>query len=86
MALAANEVSKLRASNSLPKALSRLVATVTESGGVGNSSHYLMHEGIANKLVDRLVNGGIFTVDERTTFMEQFVDAPQPFFDKAESR
>ena len=84
MALAANEVPKLPASNSLPKALSRLIGAVTESGGAGNSSRYLMHEGIANKLMDRLVNGGIVTADDRTAFMEQFVDAPQPFFDKEE--
>lgn len=44
-----------------------------------------MHAGIANKLVDRLVNGGVLSADERTTFMGQFVDAPEPFFDLEET-
>ena len=45
-----------------------------------------MHKGIASKLVERLVNGGILTDEQRTAFMGSFVDAPDPFFDKAESK
>ena len=45
-----------------------------------------MHEGIASKLVDRLVNGGILTAEQRTAFMDAFVDAPDPFFDKENRR
>ena len=86
MALSANDVANLPSGNDMPKALSRLVGQVIDAGGAGNSSRFLMHEGIASKLVDRLVNGGILTAEQRTAFMDAFVDAPDPFFDKAESK
>ena len=84
--MAANDVANLPSGNDMPKALTRLVGQVIDAGGAGNSSRFLMHEGIASKLVDRLVNGGILTTEQRTAFMGVFVEAPDPFFDKAESK
>ena len=86
MALAANDVANLPSGNDMPKALTRLVGQVIDAGGAGNSSRFLMHEGIASKLVDRLVNGGILTAEQSTAFMDAFADAPDPFFDKEESK
>ena len=85
MALSANVISEITAKAELPNALARLLVSVTESGGEGHSSQYLMHQGIAQKLIDRLVHGGVITSEQRSTFMTQFVDAPEPFFAIAET-
>ena len=85
IALAANQLTHLPNGNDVPKPLARLFSSVKESGGAGHSSHYLLHMGIATKLVDRLVNGGILTDAQRTEFMDHFVDAPSPFFDEEET-
>ncbi len=66
----------------LPKSLSRLLSQVRESGGTGSANQCLLHMGLAVKLVDRLVNAGIFTEADKDEFLGSFVDAPSPFFDK----
>lgn len=83
--LAANDLQTLSGMKNTPKSLGRLFSNIAESGGIGHSSRYLMHSGIASKLVDRLVNGGTLTADEGATFMEQFCDAAEPFFDREET-
>lgn len=83
LSLSANVIAEITAGAELPNALARLLVSVTESGGEGHSSQYLMHQGIAQKLIDRLVHGGVITAEHRSTFMAQFVDAPEPFFELA---
>ncbi len=83
--LAVNDLQQLSYVKNTPKSLGRLFSNIAESGGIGHSSRYLMHSGIASKLVDRLVNGGTLTADEGATFMAQFCDAAEPFFDREET-
>ena len=79
--LSANAVEVLPSRN-LPRGLSRLFAQVKDSGGMGSSNKCLLHMGMAVKLVERLVNAGIFTEEDKDEFLGSFVDAPSPFFDK----
>ena len=79
--LSANAVEVLPSHN-LPSTLSRLYTQVKDSGGTGSSSQCLLHMGMAVKLVERLVNAGIFTAEDKDEFLGSFVDAPSPFFDK----
>ncbi len=69
-------------SKNLPRALSRLFTQVKDSGGTGSANQCLLHMGMAVKLVERLVNAGIFTETDKDDFLGSFVDAPSPFFDK----
>ncbi len=85
MQLSANKLEKIPDIEQLPKPLARLILRVRDAGGQGNSSHYLMHMGIASKLTRRLVLAGVFTNMEREKFLESFVDAPSPFFDWEET-
>jgi len=78
--LSANALSVLP-DRDLPKALSRLFKQVYESGGTGSANQCLLHMGMAVKLMERLVNAGIFNDAQRDEFLGTFVDAPSPFFD-----
>jgi malonyl-CoA reductase/3-hydroxypropionate dehydrogenase (NADP+) len=71
--------------DALPKPIARLILKVRDSGGLGNSSQYLMHTGIASKLMTRLVRAGLLSDEQRDQFLDAFVDAPAPFFDFAET-
>ncbi len=86
LSLASNKIDELLTSDEWPKSLVRLFNSVKESGGAGNSSEYLLHLGIATKLVDRLVNGGIINDEQRSIFIKQFVNSPKPFFDERETQ
>ena len=79
--LSANAMEVLPSRN-LPQGLSRLFTQVKDSGGMGSSNKCLLHMGMAVKLVERLVNAGIFTAEDKDEFLGSFVDAPSPFFDK----
>ena len=64
MSLASNAVHSIDI-DSLPKPVARLVLKIRDSGGMGNSSQYLMHMGIAAKLMTRLVRAGILSDEQR---------------------
>ena len=84
MSLASNAVDSIDI-DSLPKPVARLVLKIRDSGGMGNSSQYLMHMGIAAKLMTRLVRAGILSDEQREQFLGTFIDAPAPFFDFSET-
>ena len=84
MTLASNAVEGIDI-DALPKPIARLVLKIRDSGGLGNSSNYLMHTGIAEKLMTRLVRAGILSDEQREQFLGTFVDAPAPFFEFAET-
>ena len=79
--LAANALHVLPTRN-LPRALTRLYAQVKDTEGTGSASRCLMHMGMAVKLVERLINAGLFTEEDKEQFLASFVDAPSPFFDE----
>ena len=85
MMLAANAIDQLPDTEKLPKPIARLVLKVRDSGGMANSSKYLMHMGIATKLMTRLVRAGLLNDEQRDQFLGSFIDAPAPFFDFAET-
>jgi malonyl-CoA reductase/3-hydroxypropionate dehydrogenase (NADP+) len=84
MTLASNAVDGINI-DALPKPIARLVLKIRDSGGLGNSSNYLMHTGIAEKLMTRLVRAGILSDEQREQFLGTFLDAPAPFFEFAET-
>ena len=79
--LAANALHVLPTRN-LPRSLTKLYAQVRDTDGTGSANQCLMHMGMAVKLVDRLINAGLFTESDKDEFLGSFVDAPSPFFDK----
>ena len=85
MMLAANAIDQLPDTEKLPKPIARLVLKVRDSGGIANSSNYLMHMGMATKLMTRLVRAGLLNDEQREQFLASFNDAPAPFFDFAET-
>ena len=84
MSLASNAVDGIDI-DALPKPIARLVLKIRDSSGLGNSSKYLMHTGIASKLMTRLVRAGILSDEQREQFLGTFIDAPAPFFDFSET-
>jgi len=85
MKLSANAVSVLPTRN-IPRPLSKLYAQVQDAGGTGSANKCLMHMGMAIKLMDRLILAGIFTEEDKDSFLGSFVDAPSPFFDKEDCK
>jgi malonyl-CoA reductase/3-hydroxypropionate dehydrogenase (NADP+) len=79
--LARNAMAELQSWDGLPKSLAKLFAQVTESRTGGASSEFLLNAHLAEKLVNRLVTGGLFSPEVGQKFLEDFVDAPEPFFD-----
>jgi len=56
---------------------------VAESREGGESANYLLNRELAEKLVNRLVTGGLLSAAAGERFLAVFVDAPTPFFDQA---
>ncbi len=80
--LAVNELSKLPSANRMPKPLAKLFAQVSESRGSGSASRFLLNQGLAEKLISRLVLGAVFSEEQAQQFLARFADAPAPFFDQ----
>ena len=82
LGLAVNELSKLPSANRMPKPLAKLFAQVADSRGTGSASRFLLNQGLAEKLMSRLVLGAVFTEEMAEQFLGKFADAPAPFFDQ----
>ncbi|MDP5070677.1 MAG: SDR family oxidoreductase, partial [Congregibacter sp.] len=83
MALAHNELDKAKKSAGQNKALGKLFAQVEESREGGNSRSWLLNRDLAEKLMNRLVTGGLLKPEDAEHFLAGFVDGPTPFFDDA---
>ncbi|MFK7831046.1 MAG: SDR family oxidoreductase [Congregibacter sp.] len=81
-ALAKNAVGDVRREGNLSKPLAKLFAQVEDSIQGENSSAYLLNRELAEKLMNRLVTGGLMSHETADTFMDDLVDAPAPFFDQ----
>lgn len=79
--LAANALENIQRKAGGSKSLAKLFVQVEESREGGNSSRYLLNRDLAEKLVNRLQTGGLFTKEQVEQFMSDFVDAPDQFFD-----
>ncbi len=75
--LAANEIETLQRWDPAPEALRRLFAQVAEGRPEGSSSHYLLNESLAAKLMDRLVIGGLLARKDAEHFLAQFKAPPE---------
>ncbi len=82
LGLAANDLSQMPHASRLPRPLGRLISQVEDANTGGNSSCYLMNQGMAEKLINRLVTGALITADLGERFLEAFTDAPEPFYDQ----
>jgi malonyl-CoA reductase/3-hydroxypropionate dehydrogenase (NADP+) len=82
LALAANRASELKSMAASSKALNKLLVAVEESREGGASTEYLLNRDLAEKLVHRLVTGGLLKAEAGEQFMADFVDAPGPFYDE----
>jgi malonyl-CoA reductase/3-hydroxypropionate dehydrogenase (NADP+) len=79
-ALARNQLTGIRANRALAKSMTRLLASVEKGRDGGNSAAWLLNRGLADKLVNRLVTGGLVTPDAAAAYLEAFEDCPQEFF------
>jgi malonyl-CoA reductase/3-hydroxypropionate dehydrogenase (NADP+) len=78
--LMSNDVEKLHEDESLPAPLQRLLASILEkSDPEATSRAYLLNEGIAQKLVQRLENGGYIPTERAQDFVLA-ATPPDPFF------
>jgi malonyl-CoA reductase/3-hydroxypropionate dehydrogenase (NADP+) len=66
----------------MPKPLAKLFAQVADSRGGGSGSRFLLNTGLAEKLMNRLVMGAVFTEEMSQQFLERFAKPPEPFFDR----
>ena len=79
--LAANSIDELNDWPEAPESFRKLFAQVAEGSPEANASHYLLHEGLAPKLMNRLVSGGQLEASDAERFIAAFVKAPDPFFE-----
>jgi malonyl-CoA reductase/3-hydroxypropionate dehydrogenase (NADP+) len=82
LALAQNAVAALKKLGSGNKSLAKLFVQVEESREGGNSTAYLLNRELAEKLMNRLLTGGLLKPEHAEQFLSDFVDAPTPFFDE----
>ncbi|GAB5415878.1 MAG: malonyl CoA reductase subunit Mcr [Congregibacter sp.] len=81
-ALAKNALSNVKREGSVSKALAKLFAQVSDSTEGGNATQFLLNRELAEKLMNRLVTGGLIAASVADDFLDQFADAPTPFFDE----
>lgn len=82
MSLAKNSLSDIKRLSQRNKAIAKLLASVEDSREGGNSEAYLLNRDLAEKLMNRLVTGGLFSPENAEEFLTSFVEAPTPFFDQ----
>ncbi len=70
--LARNDVEGLKAWDTAPEALRRLVAQVAEGAPVAAATRYLLSKPLAEKLMNRLVVGGVLESERAQRFLEAF--------------
>jgi len=78
--LASNAVSGIKNTVGAGHSVARLVVQVEESREDGSARAYLLNRDLAEKLMNRLVTGGLFPPQSAERFLEEFVDAPDAFF------
>ncbi len=84
MPLAANRIQSI-AEGDLPPALQRLIKTIQRGSPKAVSTQYVLNSVLTPKLLDRLTNGEVLTDSEKVEqFKARFVEAPEPFFDRAD--
>ncbi|MEJ2604946.1 MAG: SDR family oxidoreductase [Gammaproteobacteria bacterium] len=79
--LARNGIDELGEWPDAPEPFRKLFAQVAEGRPETNAARYLLNESLAPKLVQRLVNGGQLSQSDADRFLDNFVPAPEPFFD-----
>jgi malonyl-CoA reductase/3-hydroxypropionate dehydrogenase (NADP+) len=79
--LACNRVADIKRDGAASKSLARLFVQVEESREGGSSKSHLLNRELAEKLLNRLVTGGLFPPALAEQFLVQLEDAPAPFFD-----
>ena len=81
--LADNDIDSLKAWNSAPEALRRLVTQVAEGRSGAGATRHLLSPPLAEKLMNRLVVGGVLKSDRAETFLAAFKAPPEgDFFDQ----
>lgn len=79
--LARNEVDRVQEA-SPGDALKTLLATVQTGRPDAISTRFLLSANLAPKLVDRLRRGGRISISAAEAFLRDFVQPPEPFFDR----
>ena len=82
--LAENRIEDLQRWDPAPEPLRRLFAQAREGRQNASATHFLLSRPLAEKLMKRLVLGGVLPQAEADTFLDQFVEPPDqgPFFSK----
>jgi len=82
--LASNDIATLKAWSDAPAPLVKLFAKLAESPGIESANRKVLGPGMAEKLVRRLVAGGIIDAATADAFVDNCSTAPVPFFDQRE--
>jgi malonyl-CoA reductase/3-hydroxypropionate dehydrogenase (NADP+) len=82
--LAVNRIEKLRQWSDAPAPLIKLFAQLGATEAYASAERFLLGPGMAEKLVRRLVGGGIIDRDQADSFVQNCVATPAPFFDQRE--
>jgi len=81
--LAGNKIDALQVWDTAPEPLRRLVAQVAEGRPEAVATRYLLSQPLAEKLMHRMVFGGVLPQDEADRFLEAFVPTEaDDFFDQ----
>jgi len=81
--LAGNKIDALRVWDTAPEALRRLVAQVAEGRPEAVATRYLLSRPLAEKLMHRMVFGGVLPQEEADRFLDAFVPTDgDDFFDQ----
>lgn len=82
--LAVNSLETLKEWSGAPAPLVKLFAQLGEVRVEASAERYLFGPGMAEKLVRRLVGGGMIDQASADAFVDACVPAPEPFFDQGE--
>ena len=80
LSLARNALVELPREAARDNALAKLLAQVEEGVEGGHCATHLLNRDLAEKLINRLLSGGLLSPEEAADFLRSFVDAPAPFF------
>ncbi|MEM6640537.1 MAG: SDR family oxidoreductase, partial [Pseudomonadota bacterium] len=82
--LAENDLGKLSEWSDAPAPLRKLFAQVGEGKPTANATRFLLGNGMARKLVNRLVAGGVLDAAQADAFVDKVDDTPDPFFEDSD--
>jgi malonyl-CoA reductase/3-hydroxypropionate dehydrogenase (NADP+) len=82
--LVVNDLEKLKNWSGAPAPLVKLFAQIGATQAYASAERFLLGPGMAEKLVRRLVGGGVIDQEQADAFVQNCAGTPAPFFDQRE--